>query len=226
MLTIDELRAFLSAEGLPALTDEELQAMLDEEDDNSVLLAELILLTWTLRKIKASDAWVNIDKPEQKPAGKEASAAAFLPVFAVATAAMLHAAHAQGTADYALATPAVDYLIYKTVGDERVRLTHRTLEGVCLPKGDAWWNTHYPPNGWRCRCKAIPATKAQVKASKGLVFQAPQEDLVRWESGTGEILELPASVEPGFHLPPGDRKGQLGLLLDAKKDEFARWRRK
>ncbi len=45
---------------------------------------------------------------------------------------------------------------YSTVGDDRVRDEHIGLEGVLLPKEDPFWETHWPPNGWACRCKAIP----------------------------------------------------------------------
>ncbi|MRJ09407.1 hypothetical protein EDL99_11145, partial [Ornithobacterium rhinotracheale] len=47
------------------------------------------------------------------------------------------------------------WLEYRTAGDERVRASHEALRGVCLPKNDPFWNSFYPPNGWRCRCVAI-----------------------------------------------------------------------
>ncbi len=45
---------------------------------------------------------------------------------------------------------------YSTVGDDRVRDEHAILEGVTLPKDDPFWQRFYPPNGWNCRCQAIP----------------------------------------------------------------------
>lgn len=45
---------------------------------------------------------------------------------------------------------------YVTTGDDRVRPTHAALEGVTLPKDDPFWRRFYPPNGWNCRCQAIP----------------------------------------------------------------------
>ena len=45
---------------------------------------------------------------------------------------------------------------YVTAGDDRVRPSHAILDGVTLPKGDKFWNKFYPPNGWNCRCQAIP----------------------------------------------------------------------
>ncbi len=43
-------------------------------------------------------------------------------------------------------------LRYETVGDERVREAHKALDGITRPVDDAFWDTAYPPNGWRCRC--------------------------------------------------------------------------
>ena len=46
-------------------------------------------------------------------------------------------------------------LRYQTVGDERVRQDHRPLDGVTRPVDDPFWDTYYPPNGWRCRCEVL-----------------------------------------------------------------------
>lgn len=43
-------------------------------------------------------------------------------------------------------------LRYSTVGDDRVRGSHRLLDGIVRPVDDPFWNNHYPPNGWGCRC--------------------------------------------------------------------------
>lgn len=43
-------------------------------------------------------------------------------------------------------------LRYVTAGDERVRESHRVLDGLQRPMNDPIWNDIYPPNGWRCRC--------------------------------------------------------------------------
>lgn len=46
-------------------------------------------------------------------------------------------------------------LMYQTVGDDHVRISHRVLDGIIRPLKDSFWNTHYPPNGWGCRCEAV-----------------------------------------------------------------------
>ena len=57
--------------------------------------------------------------------------------------------------------PNVVYLRYIAVLDQKTRPSHRALHGTILPKDDDFWRTHYPPNGWNCRCRvrAVPAHK-------------------------------------------------------------------
>lgn len=43
-------------------------------------------------------------------------------------------------------------LSYETVGDDLVRKSHQLLDNVTLPIDDPFWDTYYPPNGFRCRC--------------------------------------------------------------------------
>jgi hypothetical protein len=44
------------------------------------------------------------------------------------------------------------WLRYETVGDARVRAAHQALDGITRKVDDGFWNSHYPPNGWKCRC--------------------------------------------------------------------------
>ena len=54
------------------------------------------------------------------------------------------------------------YLLrYRTVGDNRVRPAHAALHGVTLPMSDPFWEQHYPPNGWRCRCDVVQVRRGK-----------------------------------------------------------------
>ena len=47
------------------------------------------------------------------------------------------------------------YLKYKAVKDERTRDEHKGMDGIIKPVNDPFWETHYPMNGWNCRCNVI-----------------------------------------------------------------------
>ena len=48
------------------------------------------------------------------------------------------------------------YWMYKHSDSVRhPRPHHQALNGVVRPADDAFWQTHYPPNGWGCRCRAV-----------------------------------------------------------------------
>src|SRR6185295_9984006 len=46
---------------------------------------------------------------------------------------------------------------YHTAGDDRVRPTHAVLNGLILPGNHEFWNDHFPPWSFNCRC-AVTAT--------------------------------------------------------------------
>jgi SPP1 gp7 family putative phage head morphogenesis protein len=53
-------------------------------------------------------------------------------------------------------------LKYQTVGDSNVRPEHAALDGIVRPLSDPFWSTHYPPNGWGCRCEAVQSVGEPV----------------------------------------------------------------
>lgn len=61
---------------------------------------------------------------------------------------------------------------YQSLGDGRVRESHAALDGIVLPAGSSFWQTHFPPWEWGCRCQVIPLSEEDVadleKADKKL----------------------------------------------------------
>lgn len=52
----------------------------------------------------------------------------------------------------------VDYLPFwelVAVGDDRTRPTHDDLSGSVYPADNAFWDSHYPPYDFNCRCSVI-----------------------------------------------------------------------
>ncbi|TDN38599.1 hypothetical protein E4631_24095 [Hymenobacter sp. UV11] len=105
-------------------------------------------------------------------------------------------------------------LRYVTANDERVRHEHAGYDGVTLPVDHAFWRTHFPPNGFRCRCRVeklrvgletqepnVETEGSQFNFNPGItgeVFGAgnsyfkhlPQETVT-------QLREYSASVKPG-----------------------------
>ena len=56
------------------------------------------------------------------------------------------------------------YWRYMTVGDEAVRDSHQRKHGKVFRHDDSWWNSNYPPNGFRCRCYVTSLNQHQMEA--------------------------------------------------------------
>jgi SPP1 gp7 family putative phage head morphogenesis protein len=56
------------------------------------------------------------------------------------------------------------YLMYDAINDSRTRPSHRALDGVIRRVDDPFWDTHYPANGYRCRCSVVSLTEKQAQA--------------------------------------------------------------
>lgn len=98
------------------------------------------------------------------------------------------------------------FLMYDAVDDFRTRPLHRAWDRTILPVTSNWWKTHYPPNGYNCRCGVIQLDADQAK-SLGLQVnqQPPATDYVNWTNPrTGEIEKVPAGIDPGFGFNVGE----------------------
>ena len=94
------------------------------------------------------------------------------------------------------------FLRYSAVLDERVRPDHAQWHGVVLRVDDPWWRTHYPPNGWRCRC-IVTQHDADSLARNGFEpspTRPAHEGMTRaWHNErTGEDVRVPIGVDPGW----------------------------
>lgn len=66
-----------------------------------------------------------------------------------------------------------EYFRYIAVLDNKTRPTHASHHGLILPKDDPFWDTHYPPNAWNCRCKVRVYTKKQLERKGWKVAHTP-----------------------------------------------------
>lgn len=98
------------------------------------------------------------------------------------------------------------WLRYVAVLDTHVRPDHRRWHGTVLRVDDEWWKTHYPPNGWNCRCTVMSLSQAQM-LDFGYEPSAspPPFDPVRRKDpfGDGDI-PLDRGIDPGFNYNVGE----------------------
>ena len=87
---------------------------------------------------------------------------------------------------------------YKTVGDDRVRLKHQSLDGIKLPKNHPRWRTIWPPNGYNCRCVVVEIFKDQEKLA---TLQEPPP------STTIDGVTVIPGADKGWEFNPGEVYG-------------------
>jgi SPP1 gp7 family putative phage head morphogenesis protein len=98
-----------------------------------------------------------------------------------------------------------DLLRYTAVIDSRTRAQHRAWHGVTLPIDHAFWDAHYPPNGWNCRCTTTTVL-SQVARRRGIQPTSEEElraqgayDQGDWFNERKGVTErIPKGVTPGF----------------------------
>ena len=114
---------------------------------------------------------------------------------------------------------ALPYLLYSAILDNRTRPAHRAWNGVCLPVDHPWWDIHFPPCGWNCRCSVIQLTARQAEKI-GITRTPPTGPSTKWTNpSTGETVEVPYGISPGF----GQNPGKLALAMkDAEAQSAAR----
>jgi SPP1 gp7 family putative phage head morphogenesis protein len=114
---------------------------------------------------------------------------------------------------------AAPFLMYDAIDDFRTRPLHASWDRRVMRWDHPWWRTHYPPNGYNCRCGVIQLSTTEV-AGLGLQIQnqAPADGTYTWTNPrTGAKLTVPNGIDPGFaHNPGRQYLSQLQQTLDDK----------
>ncbi|MGZ8181417.1 MAG: phage minor head protein [Methylobacter sp.] len=96
------------------------------------------------------------------------------------------------------------------------RPLHQSWSGMVLRHDDPFWSTHFPPNGWGCRCY-IQA----VRASEYKGHPAPDDGTYTKTDRYGVTHVLPKGVDYGWDYAPGANKATpFKDIIDQKLIRF------
>jgi len=93
------------------------------------------------------------------------------------------------------------YLQYVAVMDSKTRPSHGALNEKVFPADDPFWDSFYPPNGFRCRCRV-----------RSLSAQEVRDDKLEIEKSDGNITTREVDM--------GDRKEKLTYYTDRSTGEI------
>lgn len=108
------------------------------------------------------------------------------------------------------------FLRYVAVQDRRTRPEHAAWHGIILPVDDPWFLSHYPPNGWNCRCTVRQLSARDVDRLGG-VSEAPETATRSWiNKRTGEEVEVAEGIDPGwdYHVGRAADAGRRDATLE------------
>lgn len=120
---------------------------------------------------------------------------------------------------------AFPYWQYITVGDEKVREEHAALDGLTLPADSPFWQTHYPPWDWGCRCQVVPVDAETYnmiqegdqpgRSLSPVETQQLETNGMIANPRTGGVVSVLPSKKPGaFRWNPGDLRIPLADLRE------------
>lgn len=101
---------------------------------------------------------------------------------------------------------AMPYWIYRHSDSSLVpRPLHVAWNGLVLPANDPWFRTHYPPNGWGCKCRVFAITRQELaRMGRDGPDQAPDDGEREWTNpSTGNTVMVPNGIDPGWDYCPG-----------------------
>ena len=94
------------------------------------------------------------------------------------------------------------WLRYVAVQDARTRPEHMAWHGTVLPWDDPFWQSRYPPNGWRCRCTVEQLSDDDLEEFGFSPSGGPPSGSGKTYSWTnkrtGETVRVPVGIDPGF----------------------------
>lgn len=94
-------------------------------------------------------------------------------------------------------------LTYKHTVQLHPRPDHQAWDGIRLPIWHEFWQTHCPKNGYRCKCYFISSPPGEITSVEDLERRGVFNTRTYRNRRTGEELEVPVGIDPGFAYNPG-----------------------
>ncbi len=127
---------------------------------------------------------------------------------------------------------ALPFLLYVRTTSLEPREEHLAWVGVILPVDHEFWNTHFPPNGWGCKCSVRQLTRREAEKllSEPGYTNDPGDFLAKTtfvNRRTGQVTQEPKGIDPGWGTNPGLSRAEtlvenLTAKLDAAGPEVAK----
>lgn len=92
------------------------------------------------------------------------------------------------------------------------RPEHQAWWNLVLPSDHPFWDAHYPPNGWGCKCGVMALSEREVARYqdryKGtdhpFQMEAPEVKTYDWTDKNGKVWTIPEGIDPGWQGNPGN----------------------
>ena len=130
----------------------------------------------------------------------------------------MRSAYQKGMYERAMKSDVHPYFLYRIGPSANHRDLHRSWDGLVLPKNDPFWDAHFPPKGWGCKCytRAITEARKKIYEQTGLTVppradgtgggtvqiktQAPPEKYTMFYNERKQTFEkVPEGVDPAFN---------------------------
>lgn len=111
------------------------------------------------------------------------------------------------------------FLVYLLSVSRERRLEHEDWVGIVLPVDHPFWDTHYPPNGWGCKCRIRQISEREARRLGWSENQAAPIVVERiWRNKrTGQVTKVPEGIDPGWETNPGKlRASNVSEFLQGK----------
>lgn len=108
------------------------------------------------------------------------------------------------------------FLTYQTVGDSRVRPSHKSKDGITRRWNDSFWDTWFPPNGFRCRCIVTQRESGTVDTG-----EVPVNEDVNFDTNVGKTGLIFSNRHPYNEVPAEYRRAAangFGFTVPTDKD--------